>query len=197
MNIEGEVGPLDEEADGLPLDVDLSIDPIPASVLRLATAEGFELNTEEGKASVSVTLSGAAPDRVRAQGSASLAGFETRLTGPSGKSRVLPLDVDAEYDVTARGGGKALRIDKLDMDLSGSRLSLRGTVERDAPLQRVDLELLPTSIPAERLAGLLALVVGELPVSFASHRTLPSSSAPASRVRSAKAASRGSTGTRS
>jgi len=168
LNVEGEIGPLGGEASGVPLDVSLSLDPIPAGLLQLVTGEGFGLDTGSGTASVSLGLSGTVPDRLRAQGSTRLSGFKTRVTGPTGQPRVLPLDVGAEYDVTVRGGGTALQIDKLVLDLSGDRLSARGTIERAAPLHRVDVELLPTSIPADRLAGLLGLVIGELPVSFAS-----------------------------
>jgi uncharacterized protein involved in outer membrane biogenesis len=168
LSVEGEIGPLGGGTSGVPLDVSLSLDPVPASLLQLATGEGFDLDTGTGTASVSLGLSGTVPDSLRAQGSTRLSGFKTRVAGPTGQPKVLPLDVDAEYDVTARGGGAALQIDKLVLDLSGNRLSVRGTIEQAAPLHRVDVELLPTSIPADRLAGLLGLVIGELPVSFAS-----------------------------
>jgi uncharacterized protein involved in outer membrane biogenesis len=168
LRVEGDIGPLGEKVSGLPLDISLSLDPIPPSLVQLAAGEEFELDTASGKASVSLGLSGNAPDLLRAQGTTRLSGFNARVAGPTGQPVMLPLDVDAEYDLTARRGGAALQIDKLDLDLSGSRLSARGTIEQAESLHRVDLELLPTSIPADRLAGLLGLVIGELPVSFAS-----------------------------
>ena len=168
LSVAGEIGPLGAKADGLPLDLDLSLDPIPAELLQLATGERFALDTGAGEASVSLNLSGTVPDRLRARGSTRFSGFKTRVIGPTGQSSELPLDVEAEYDVTARDRGAALQIDKLTMDVAGSRLAVRGTIEQAGALHRVDLELLPTSIPADRLAALLGMVIGKLPVSFAS-----------------------------
>jgi uncharacterized protein involved in outer membrane biogenesis len=168
LSAEGEIGPLGTEGSGLPLDVSLSLDPIPASLIQLAAGNELELDTASGQASVSVRLSGNAPDLLRVQGTTRLSGFEARISGPTGQIQPLPLDVDAEYDLTARNGGAALQIDKLALDLPGSRLSARGRIEQAPPLHRVDLELLPTSIPADRLAALIGMVMGKLPVSFSS-----------------------------
>jgi len=168
LQVQGDIGPLGAEDETIPLAVHVVLDPIPNELLRALASAGVDLDTKNGKAAVDVNLSGRVPRKLRVHGSASLSGFRARLAGPAGAVNEIPLDLDADYDVTVFDSGSKLQIDDLDLKLSGNPLSLRGTIERDDPLTRLDLEILPFSIPAADLSALLALVVSDLPISFES-----------------------------
>jgi AsmA protein len=168
LQLQGDFGPVGAEGETIPLAVHVGLDPIPNELLRALASAGVDLDTTNGKAAVDVNLSGRAPRELRAQGSAGFTGFRARLAGPAGATNEIPLNLDADYDVTVFDSGSKLQIADLDLKLSGNPLSLHGTIERDDPLTRLDLEILPFSIPADELSALLALVVSDLPISFQS-----------------------------
>ena len=110
----------------------------------------------------------ALPDGFETQGSLELSGARARLAGPDGKTRSIPLEMTARYDIEARRGGGELEVRSLTIETGGNTLSFEGSVREEGDARRVDLKLQPASMPATDLAGLLTLVAGELPVSFGS-----------------------------
>jgi uncharacterized protein involved in outer membrane biogenesis len=168
LQVQGNVGPLDLDGESVPLKLHVSLDPVPNDLLQILADTGIDLDTRNGKAVVAADLSGRVPQTLRARGSLGLSGFRARLPGPDGQATQLPLDLAADYDLAVIDGGSKLQIDALNLDLAGNALSLRGTIEQQEPLTRLDLEIQPFKIPADQLSTLLALVAGELPVAFSS-----------------------------
>jgi uncharacterized protein involved in outer membrane biogenesis len=169
LAVGGTLGPLDEDTGSIPVQLSVSVDPVPTGVFRMISGEGFALDTDAGTASVALEVSGRAPEALRVHGTATVSGFEARITGTEGEARTVPLNAGARYDVTVENAGDGIRIDRFALDLSGNTLAVEGSVRREnEALHRLDLRLLPCRIPADDLAGLAALAVGDLPFSFGS-----------------------------
>ena len=61
-------------------------------------------------------------------------------------------------------------LSKLALELDGSAIAVEGGIWGEGLVHDVDLKMLPSTIKAEHITSLLALVIGEVPVSFASDR---------------------------
>jgi uncharacterized protein involved in outer membrane biogenesis len=84
-----------------------------------------------------------------------------------GRAVDLSCDIDATW-AAPPSGTPTIDIAKLDLDLDGSTLEVRGRLAGDGPVYDADLQLLPSRVKAEHITSLLALAMGEVPVSFAS-----------------------------
>jgi hypothetical protein len=168
LSARGRLGPLSPGESDIPLDLELRIDRIPGSVLRLANREGFELNTDDANATLATRVSGRAPSRIEADGTLELEGIQATVSRPSVRPMTIPVETRAEYEFAVIDSGAGIDVKKLTVDLGGNPLSARGSIRQEQQLHRLDLELLPAEVPAEELRDLLMLVVGALPVSFSS-----------------------------
>lgn len=167
LGIQGRIGPR-AESGGLRAQLALDLRSIPPALLRLALGKMPNLDLGSSKTALTAELAGELPDRIEARGVLSLSGAKAELTAPDGSLKRVAADLDARYDLVAKDGGANLEVRSLELSLAGNKLALRGSVRREEARHRLDLELLPASIPADDLALLLALTVGDWPVSFAS-----------------------------
>jgi uncharacterized protein involved in outer membrane biogenesis len=87
----------------------------------------------------------------------------------AGREFDLSGEIDAVRSAT-EDGIPYLGLSKLTLDLDGSKLAVEGGVWGEGLVHDVDLKLLPSEVRAEHITSLLALLIGEVPVSFASDR---------------------------
>jgi len=87
----------------------------------------------------------------------------------AGREVDLAGEVDAVWSAT-EDGIPYVGLTKLALDLDGSKLAVKGGIWGEGLVHDVDLEMLPSEVKAEHLTSLLALVIGEVPVAFASDR---------------------------
>ena len=87
----------------------------------------------------------------------------------AGREVDLAGEVDAVWSAT-EDGIPYVGLTKLALDLDGSKLAVKGGIWGEGLVHDVDLEMLPSEVKAEHITSLLALVIGEVPVAFASDR---------------------------
>ncbi len=168
LAVRGRLGPRATGSEDLPAELSVSIDPIPAPLVRQALAGAIDLTGRSAGAALELQVAGALPGRPDVAGTFRVAGARVTLAAPDGSSRTMPLDLNARFDVAARDAGANLELRSLALETGGERLELKGTLREEGRLRRVDLTLAPTRISADRLAALLSLVASDLPFSFAS-----------------------------
>ncbi|HKQ60837.1 MAG TPA: AsmA family protein, partial [Candidatus Polarisedimenticolaceae bacterium] len=168
VELRGTVGPLDPGAKRLPVDVAAKLEDVPLTLLRPVLGGLGMLREAGGTAALDVQLRGDLAAEFDARGTVALDAARLELSDPAGRPRSVALELDGRFDLGVRDAGEALELRTLDLDLGGTRVALHGTVARDGPRRRIDLQLAPTRIAADRLAALLALAVGEPPVAFTS-----------------------------
>jgi AsmA protein len=87
----------------------------------------------------------------------------------AGREVDLAGEVDAVWSAT-EDGIPYVGLTMLALDLDGSKLAAKGGIWGEGLVHDVDLEMLPSEVKAEHITSLLALVIGDVPVAFASDR---------------------------
>jgi len=173
MRLAGRVGPL-APAEGQPLEIKAEIELEDVDAGRLeewfegtALPQGLRIERPFDFTARFETSLGSESD-IDTSGTFKIDGALVSFALPDGNRQEVPIDLGLNFDVALREAGSELELRKLEIDLAGNLLALRGTLRREEPLQRVELELLPSRVPADELAKLMALIAIELPVTFSS-----------------------------
>lgn len=163
----GTVGPLPEPGAALPTALSLRLERMPGSLVARVT-EMLGIGAGVRDASLTLELAGSVPETFEARGTLKLDAAEVRLAAPDGTQRATTFDAELGYDVAARDGAALLEIRAVDLSVSNSKLHVAGSVRRTVAATEVDLAVGPSRVAASDLAAMLALMLGELPASFAS-----------------------------
>jgi uncharacterized protein involved in outer membrane biogenesis len=173
LRLSGRAGPL-VPADGQALGVTAQIDVKNVDANRLgswfegtALPQGLRVERPFNVTAKFETVLGP-ESRIDTVGTFGVDGAVVSFARPDGTRREVPIDLSSSYDFGLLEAGAHLDLRKLEVDLAGNTLAVAGSVRREEPLQRVDLRLQPSRVPADELAKLMALIAIDLPVTFAS-----------------------------
>lgn len=153
IEAEGTIGPFASSAGsaGLPMDAHVGL----AAIKGAAVAPWIEalsgLKVSDGTLSLDLTMKGAPPDRLAVSGSVDLEGLKMEPVGSGGA----PISMSASLGLDAGIDGAATRLSRGDLVISGTRLSVTGSVT-----QREGRSVLEARIRADKatVAGLLPIV---------------------------------------
>ncbi len=161
IDVSGRAGPA--AGDDLPLQLTAKISGLPLAtiqpMLEVLAGEG----EGAGRGDLDLIVEGTFPARLEATGNARLAGAKVASGAPT---RLIPLDLVARFDAAVSRGGEDVDFRTLDVDLEGSTLSLRGTVQQQGGARRWDMSLAPTRLPPDRLKALMALFAEDTVLDF-------------------------------
>ena len=170
LDLNGRAGPSTGGPD-LPLQLSARIDDLPLAtvqpMLDVLAGDGEDV----GRANLELTVGGSFPSQLETAGTARVTGARV-ASGEPGLERLIPLDLEARFDASVSEGGEDFDFRTLDVDLEGSTLSLRGTVEQEGEARRWNMSLAPTRLPADRLRALLALFTEDTGLSFSSDQPI-------------------------
>jgi len=142
-----------------PIDARVDLSSVEVAPLAGYLKSLLDTDAKSGTVSVSATVDGDYPRKVRAKGTLSLDAVKVEAAPK-------PVTAKADFDLAAADGARRIEIASLQVGFGDSRLSVQGTIDNRGAGTIADLTVPPASVDAADLVSVIAVAGVELPVTF-------------------------------